>query len=246
MTEAQDPYGDGKYEDGLSAAVHLQDAVIINERDYSQIKQLIMQYGAVQSAIYSQPDIRSLSAYYNEENAAYYYPESQECNHDIDIIGWDDTYPKENFVTEPEKDGAFICKNSWGADFGQNGFFYISYEDPNIGVYGVSYTGVEDADNYDRIYQTDLLGWTGSIGYNEPMAWFSSVYQTDSKNTLRAAGFYATDEETYYDIYLVRDFEGIEDMDRRVFYRVAILKIKAIIPFHWRIHSPWRQTSALR
>ena len=146
MTEAQDPYGDGKYEDGLSAAVHLQDAVIINERDYSQIKQLIMQYGAVQSAIYSQPDIRSLSAYYNEENAAYYYPESQECNHDIDIIGWDDTYPKENFVTEPEKDGAFICKNSWGADFGQNGFFYISYEDPNIGVYGVSYTGVEDAD----------------------------------------------------------------------------------------------------
>ena len=65
VTEAQDPYGDGKYEDGLSAAVHLQDAVIINERDYSQIKQLIMQYGAVQSAIYSQPDIRSLSAYYN-------------------------------------------------------------------------------------------------------------------------------------------------------------------------------------
>ena len=188
VTEAQDPYGDGKYEDGLSAAVHLQDAVIINERDYSQIKQLIMQYGAVQSAIYSQPDIRSLSAYYNEENAAYYYPESQECNHDIDIIGWDDTYPKENFVTEPEKDGAFICKNSWGADFGQNGFFYISYEDPNIGVYGVSYTGVEDADNYDRIYQTDLLGWTGSIGYNEPMAWFSSVYQTDSKNTLLCHG----------------------------------------------------------
>ena len=41
VTEAQDPYGDGKYEDGLSAAVHLQDAVIINERDYSQIKQLI-------------------------------------------------------------------------------------------------------------------------------------------------------------------------------------------------------------
>ena len=226
VTEAQDPYGDGKYEDGLSAAVHLQDAVIINERDYSQIKQLIMQYGAVQSAIYSQPDIRSLSAYYNEENAAYYYPESQECNHDIDIIGWDDTYPKENFVTEPEKDGAFICKNSWGADFGQNGFFYISYEDPNIGVYGVSYTGVEDADNYDRIYQTDLLGWTGSIGYNEPMAWFSSVYQTDSKNTLRAAGFYATDAETYYDIYLVRDFEGIEDMDRRVFLQSGYIKDK--------------------
>lgn len=114
MTEAQDPYGDGKYEDGLSAAVHLQDAVIINERDYSQIKQLIMQYGAVQSAIYSQPDIRSLSAYYNEENAAYYYPESQECNHDIDIIGWDDTYRKKILLQSRRRTALLSARTAGG------------------------------------------------------------------------------------------------------------------------------------
>lgn len=226
VTEEQDPYGDGRYEKGLSAAVHLQDAVIIKERDYEQIKELIMTYGAVQSAIYSQPDIRSLSAYYSEENAAYYYPESKECNHDIDIIGWDDTYSKENFVTRPEHDGAFICKNSWGADFGQNGFFYISYDDPNIGVYGISYTGVASADNYDQIYQSDLLGWTGSIGYNEPSAWFSSIYQPDRDNTLKAAGFYATDEDTYYDIYFVKNFEGIEDMDHKILLQSGYIKNK--------------------
>lgn len=226
VTEEQDPYGDGRYEEGLSAAVHLQDAVIINERDFTQIKQLIMAYGAVQSAIYSQPDIRSLAAYYSEENAAYYYPESRECNHDIDIIGWDDTYPKENFVNEPEGDGAFICKNSWGEDFGQNGYFYISYYDQNIGVYGVSYTGVESSDNYDSVYQSDLLGWTGSIGYNEPMAWFSSVYEPDRDSSMQAVGFYATDADTYYDIYLVKDFEGIEDMDRRVFLQSGYIADK--------------------
>ena len=226
VTEKQDPYGDGKYEEDLNAAVHLQDAVIINERDFDQIKKLIMTYGAVQSAIYSQPDIRSLSEYYSEENAAYYYPERQECNHDIDIIGWDDHYPKENFVTQPEEDGAFICKNSWGADFGQNGFFYISYYDQNIGVYGVAYTGVESADNYDQIYQSDLLGWTGSIGYNEPLAWFSSVYQAEQTSTVQAAGFYATDADTYYDIYLVENFEGIEDMDRRVLLQSGYIEDK--------------------
>lgn len=226
VTEEQDPYGDGKYEEGLSAAVHLQDAVIVNERDFDQIKKLIMTYGAVQSAIYSQPDIRSLSDYYSEAHAAYYYPESQECNHDIDIVGWDDHYPKENFVTQPEGDGAFICKNSWGEDFGQNGFFYISYYDQNIGVYGVSYTGVEPADNYDQIYQSDLLGWTGSIGYNEPLAWFSSVYQAEKTSTVQAAGFYATDADTYYDIYLVENFEGIEDMDRRVLLQSGYIKDK--------------------
>ncbi len=31
---------------------------------------------------------------------------------------------------------------------------------------------------------------------------------------MQAAVFYATDADTYYDIYLVENFEGIEDMDR--------------------------------
>ncbi len=215
VMEEEDPYGDGQSVQGLKAAVHLQEAVIINERDYDQIKSLIFRYGAVQSAIYSQPDIRELSEYYSEENAAYYYPESMECNHDIAIIGWDDNYPKENFTTQPEGDGAFICKNSWGADFGQDGYFYISYYDKNIGIYGVAYTGVEPADNYDQLFQSDLLGWTGSIGYNEPNAWFSSVYKADRDSSMRAVGFYATDSDTYYDIYIVNNFDSIEDMDRR-------------------------------
>ena len=215
VMEEEDPYGDGQSVPGLEAAVHLQEAVIINERDYDQIKSLICRYGAVQSAIYSKPDIRALSEYYSEENAAYYYPESMECNHDIVIIGWDDNYSRENFTIQPEGDGAFICKNSWGSDFGQDGYFYISYYDKNIGIYGVAYTGVEPADNYDQLFQSDLLGWTGSIGYNEPDAWFSSVYESDRDSSMRAVGFYATDSDTYYDIYIVNDFDSIEDMDRR-------------------------------
>ncbi|MGN0203211.1 MAG: lectin like domain-containing protein [Coprococcus sp.] len=215
VKEDEDPYGDGQSVPGLEAAVHLQEAVIINERDYDQIKSLICRYGAVQSAIYSQPDISELSEYYSEENAAYYYPDSMECNHDIVIIGWDDNYPKENFTTQPEGDGAFICKNSWGADFGQDGYFYISYYDRNIGIYGVAYTNVEPAGNYDRLFQSDLLGWTGSIGYNEPNAWFASVYETERDSSMRAVGFYATDADTYYDIYVVHNFDSIEDMDRR-------------------------------
>ena len=104
--------------------------------------------------------------------------------------------------------------------------FYISYYDQNIGVYGVAYTGVESADNYDQIYQSDLLGWTGSIGYNEPLAWFSSVYQAEQTSTVQAAGFYATDADTYYDIYLVENFEGIEDMDRRVLLQSGYIEDK--------------------
>ncbi len=226
VTEEEDPYGDGKTIETEEVAVHLQEAVIINEKDYEQIKLLIYEYGAVQSAIYSLPDIRELDDYYNATCAAYYYPETMDCNHDIVIIGWDDNYPKENFATEPEGDGAFICKNSWGADFGIDGYFYISYYDKNIGVTGIAYTVVESSDNYDKLYQSDLLGWTGSIGYGGESAWFANVYEAESDEEIAAVGFYATDSETWYDIYLVRDFETAEDLADREWIQSGYLADK--------------------
>lgn len=50
------------------------------------------------------------------------------------IIGWDDTYPAENFLEEhrPPADGAWIVRNSWGPDYGIDGYFYLSYYDQTI------------------------------------------------------------------------------------------------------------------
>ena len=81
------------------------------------------------------------------------------------IIGWDDNYPKENFNLDIEGDGAFICKNSWGDEFGEDGCFYISYYDTYIGMHNVVYTRIDGPNNYDNIYQTDLCGWVGQLGY---------------------------------------------------------------------------------
>ena len=84
------------------------------------------------------------------------------------IIGWDDNYSKELFQVENiEGNGAFICVNSWGTDFGFGGVFYISYYDDCIGTNSVCYTRIEDIDNYDNIYQSDLCGWTGTMGFQE-------------------------------------------------------------------------------
>ena len=226
VTEKQDEYGDGVSPDGLKAAVHVQDSVIISNRDYKQIKSLVYYYGAVESSIYSPQDSDTLSDYYNGDNAAFYCPDSRECNHDIDIIGWDDDYPKENFNTQPADDGAFICKNSWGEGFGDNGYFYISYDDPNIGIYGAAYTGVESTDNYDKIYQSDLLGWTGSTGYDSPEALFSSVYTAAGSEDLSAVGFYSTDCDTWYDIYIVHDFSSVDDLKNKEILQSGYIREK--------------------
>ena len=226
VTEAEDPYGDEYSPDDLPEAVHVQDAVILGDLNIDRIKTLIYENGAVESAIYAQQDLDSMSSFYDPVNAAYYYSGEEDCNHDIDIIGWDDYYPKENFPEQPEGDGAFLCQNSWGEYFGEGGYFYMSYYDVNIGRYGVAYTGVESTDNYDHIYQYDPLGWTGAIGYGHPEALFAAAYTAESDQTLQAAGFYATDPDTWYDLYLVHDFSGTEDFVDAEYIRSGYLPDK--------------------
>ena len=167
VLEEDDPYGDGYSPEGLEAVVHLQEAQVLESKNYDNIKKSVFLYGGVQSSLYMEmPDSRSTSIYYDENKYSYCYIGPEKPNHDIVIIGWDDTYPASNFTFEPEGDGAFICANSWGEEFGDRGVFYVSYYDSNIGVHNVIYTGIEGTDNYDNIYQTDLCGWVGQIGYD--------------------------------------------------------------------------------
>ena len=86
--------------------------------------------------------------------------------------------------------------NSWGTEFGDDGLFYVSYYDTNIGVHNVVYTGIEDTDNYDNIYQSDICGWVGQLGYESDTAYFSNVYTATQDEVIKAVGFYATDKNT--------------------------------------------------
>ncbi len=215
--ESDDPYGDGETDSTLEARKHLEEAQIIASKDYEGIKQAIYKYGAVETSIYTQMvTANSYSIYYNRERATYYYNQEASCNHDIIIVGWDDNFPKEYFTIEPENDGAFICKNSWGTEFGDEGYFYVSYEDVNIGTTNVVYSKLGDVDNFDYIYQSDLLGWTGLLGYERSDAFFANVYTAGKNEELAAVSFYATDKNTSYEIYVVTEFEDEDSLNQRV------------------------------
>lgn len=219
VREKDDPYGDGKTNTSLKSVKHVQEMQIVTEKDYDEIKYMVYHYGGVQSSLYTSLEgVYSSSKYYNKEKAAYCYKGKKESNHDIVIVGWDDNYSKKNFNGKVKKNGAFICRNSWGKDFGKNGNFYVSYEDVNIGVHNVVYTIVEDKKNYDNIYQSDLCGWVGSLGYEKienKYVYFSNVYKAKKEEELKAASFYATGADTEFQMYIVHDFENKDSLKNR-------------------------------
>lgn len=204
-----DPYGDGVSPEGLEPVKHVQEAQMPSSKDYEQIKRAVMKHGAVQTSMYmDMQGAQTTSPYYNENTWAYCYTGTEGANHDVLIIGWDDNYDASNFKTPAVGNGAFICQNSWGEYYGNQGILYISYEDMRIGENNIVYTRVDNPDNYDHIYQTDLCGWVGQIGYEEESSYFANVYESNGNQTVSAVGFYATDENTEYEIYSVEKFHG--------------------------------------
>lgn len=223
--EEDDPYGDEVSDPDLEAVKHLEEALIINEKDMDVLKSAIFRYGAIETSVYTQMEYAdSQSPYYSPENASYYYNGEELPNHDVVVVGWDDNYSRENFTNIPEGDGAFICKNSWGTAFGEEGYFYVSYYDVNICQKSVIYTRVGDADNYDNIYQTDLLGWIGHMGFDKEEAYFANVYTAGAGEELRAVSFYATDKDTEFEVYVVTDYENPDSLKEREFVAAGSTK----------------------
>ena len=135
---------------------HMQNAVWVDMADRDLVKEMISKYGNVGVSIYYQ------EGYFNFSTAAYcsaYY--NTQTNHAVNIIGWDDNYSKDNFTKPRKNNGAWLVRNSYGPDWGNKGYFWISYEEPSIkkGSFGYVYE-FEPADNYDYNYQYD-----GSCGY---------------------------------------------------------------------------------
>lgn len=87
----------------------------------------------------------------------HYCNKSCMVSHAITIVGWDDNYKKENFKDSngqmPENDGAYIAINSWGEEWGDKGYFYISYEDENVEkeMNGITSISMDKTESLDKV-----------------------------------------------------------------------------------------------
>ncbi len=158
-------------------------------------KKLIMNHGAISISFYSDPfeyhDINKFSTYFNNSHKT-------KTNHEVLIIGWDDNFSHENFKPKPSINGAWLIKNSWGASRGNNGCFWLSYEQY---IYGGAAFIIERSGNKNlKHYGYDDLGWCSSLNYK----YCANVFKIDSRSeSLSEIAFY-TPENNYqceYQIY---------------------------------------------
>lgn len=196
---------------------HVQETKFYTHNDINEIKWAVYRYGGVSTSIYANVSTTNLnkSSYYNASTNSYCYDGNNEPNHEITIIGFDDDYPASNFGVSVPGDGAFICQNSWGKDFGDSGVFYVSYYDTNVGSQAVAYSRIMEPSYYDNIYQSDLCGWKGQLGYGQSNALAANIYTAKQGEMLKAVGLYAIDKNATVNVYLVRNYDGTTSLKER-------------------------------
>jgi C1A family cysteine protease len=200
VLEKDDPYDSFEGNCNVfSTKKHLKRVVFIPPRksptDNTNLKTAIMNYGAVFSGMAYD------DGYYNEETASYYSSEGFP-NHAVSLVGWDNNYSRKKFKSSPPGDGAFIVKNSWGENWGDNGYFYISYYDFFLGIENALFSKTGNPKSTQIIHQYDPLGWIGSVGFESDSAWFANIFEAESNQKISGYSFYTASPNSSYSIYL--------------------------------------------
>ncbi len=185
--------------------------------DPDSIKQAIMESGGI-STYYS----NSVNCFNYDTYSFYMSPDYTDSymGHAIEIVGWDDNYPAENFKETPSENGAWLVKNSWGDDWGNNGFFWISYEDRDLfhpTKYFPSYQikSIEKITEDTKLLQNEIYGATYEFNYikGDNLTAFESFDFDSEYNVLDKVVFETTSQGADYKIYYVPDKDGVPDSD---------------------------------
>ena len=169
---------------------------ICSENSIKTIKQYLVNHGALAASLYF--DTKS-----NYSNGAYYYYNgSNISNHAVTIVGWDDNIEVTNFKNNATRKGAWIVKNSYGTTNGENGYYYISYDDVNICTNIVGFYNT-DLNVSDEAYYYDDLGTNVTLKSKSDVNYVANIFTKQNANAekIDKITFASNNEGINYTVY---------------------------------------------
>lgn len=176
--------------------------------DLNAIKRAIIERGVVLSSIYLNEEDETV---YHKQTSSYYNSTPAKLrSHELVLVGWDDDYSKDLFATSPGKDGAFIAQNSFGTGWGENGLFYISYEDVHVKGHVYALDAVSPSLSNDSVFYRDETGLTHFESIEESLTPTAILPFSQPKNsTLKKISLYTGTSPMTLEIFWgAGDFEG--------------------------------------
>ena len=209
---------------------HVQKMIFVPPKTAAKkdklIKNAVMKYGAGYVSMYWS------NSCYNSNTNAYYNKSLPVGGHGVCIVGWDDNFSKNKFLQTPPGDGAYIVKNSWGKNWGDEGYFYVSYYDNYFckRSYVVFFTDESGTDasnpydnepvtNYKTIYQYDPYGWVNNIGWGSKILWMANTFKAKKNQTLKAVSLYSVDTLFKYVLYIYTDVDNDDPTSGTLAYK---------------------------
>ena len=192
VNEIDDPFDDkGTLSPIFDSLMHVQNVVYLNRENFldnDEIKKAIMQYGAVGTSMYYDSNFIRWEGYYCWVT----YP----SNHAVTIVGWDDNYSRDHFYGLPSTcgDGAWLVRNSWGPNWNDEGYFYVSYYDEKFAQPGVDFLNyaiiLNDTIRYDKNYQYDIPGKSDFYYNDANEIWYKNLFQSEGSELLAGVSTY--------------------------------------------------------
>ena len=148
VDESDDPYHpyDDRPSPGGAPQYYVRESLHLDTD--AEIKDALTVHGALYTALYWD------DAYFQAADATYYYDGTATSgNHAVTLVGWDDSK-----VTAASSPGAWLTRNSWGSSFGDDGYFWISYQDVLGGNWAVSFHDAATSDTFNNVYYHDEFG----------------------------------------------------------------------------------------